>query len=93
MRSVSEYRAAASIDRAHDRLDQVNGHWIGCPMLALWSEAGPLGSWYEEAGGPLEIWRDLAPRAAGYPVSGGHFFPEEHPDETARALSAFFRGD
>jgi haloacetate dehalogenase len=85
-----EYRAAASIDRAHDRADRIKGHRISCPVLALWSEAGPLGSWYAEAGGPLEIWRGLAPRIAGNPVSGGHFFPEENPDETARVLSAFF---
>jgi haloacetate dehalogenase len=88
-----EYRAAASIDRAHDRADRANGRRIDSPALALWSDSGPLASWYADAGGPLEIWRDLAPRIAGSPVKGGHFFPEEHPDDTARALGAFFSGD
>ena len=88
-----EYRAAASIDRAHDRADRANGRRITCPVLALWSDSGPLASWYADAGGPLEIWRDLAPRIAGWPVPGGHFFPEEHPADTARALDAFFSGD
>jgi haloacetate dehalogenase len=88
-----EYRAAAGIDRVHDRDDRVSERRIEGPVLALWSEAGPLGSWYAEAGGPLGIWRELAPRVEGRGVKGGHFFPEEHPNDTALALSAFFSGD
>jgi haloacetate dehalogenase len=88
-----EYRAAAGLDRAHDRADRVKDRRISSPVLALWSGAGPLASWYSDAGGPLEIWRDLAPRVAGWPVNGGHFFPEEHPNDTARALGGFFAGD
>jgi haloacetate dehalogenase len=85
-----EYRAASGIDREHDRVDRMSGHRIACPVLALWSAAGPLGSWYVDDGGPLGIWRDLAADVTGHPVDGGHFFPEEHPPETARALTAFF---
>jgi haloacetate dehalogenase len=85
-----EYRAAAGIDREHDRADRAAGRRITCPVLALWSGNGPLGSWYADDGGPLEIWRELAEDVAGHPVDGGHFFPEEHPPETARALVAFF---
>jgi haloacetate dehalogenase len=85
-----EYRAAATIDREHDRADRTAGSRIACPVLALWSEAGPLASWYVEDGGPLELWRELAPNVTGRPVAGGHFFPEEHPRDTAAALAAFF---
>jgi haloacetate dehalogenase len=85
-----EYRAAASIDREHDRADLTAGRRIVCPVLALWSAAGPLGSWYVDDGGPLELWRELAPNVTGRAVSGGHFFPEEHPLDTAEALAAFF---
>jgi haloacetate dehalogenase len=85
-----EYRAAAGIDREHDRADRAAGRRISCPVLALWSGSGPLGSWYVEDGGPLEIWRELAADVIGHPVEGGHFFPEEHPRETAGALAAFF---
>jgi haloacetate dehalogenase len=88
-----EYRAAAGIDREHDRADRAAGRRITCPVLALWSGAGPLGSWYVDDGGPLEIWRELAADATGHPVDGGHFFPEEHPQETARALAAFFSSE
>jgi haloacetate dehalogenase len=88
-----EYRAAAGIDREHDRADRTGGHRIACPVLALWSGAGPLGSWYVDDGGPLEIWRELAADVSGHSVDGGHFFPEEHPQHTARALTAFFSSE
>ncbi len=85
-----EYRAAAGIDREHDVADRRAGRTIACPVLALWSGTGPLGSWYEDEGGPLEIWRALAPQVSGHAVPGGHFFGEEHPRETAAALADFF---
>jgi haloacetate dehalogenase len=80
-----EYRAAASIDREHDKADLESGRRISCPLLALWSDRGGLASWYDEAGGPLGLWRRWADNVQGQPVSGGHFFPEEQP---ARALSS-----
>jgi len=52
-----EYRAAATIDRQHDRADLASGHRIACPILALWSAPGPLGTWYTQEGGPIAIWR------------------------------------
>ena len=85
-----EYRAAAGIDREHDRADRAAEHRIACPVLVLWSGTGPLASWYVDDGGPLELWRELAPNVTGQPVEGGHFFPEEHPQTTAEALAAFF---
>jgi haloacetate dehalogenase len=85
-----EYRAAATIDRDHDALDQANGRRIKCPLLALWSGEGGLQHWYADEGGPLSIWRQWADRVEGSPVEGGHFFPEEHPRQTAAALSKFF---
>ncbi|RWP99691.1 alpha/beta hydrolase [Mesorhizobium sp.] len=88
-----EYRAAATIDREHDALDQINGRRIKCPLLALWSSQGGLETWYAEEGGPLAIWRKWADRVEGGPVPGGHFFPEEHPQQTAAALSEFFEDE
>ncbi len=84
-----EYRAAAGIDRQHDAADRTAGRRIRCPVLALWSGSGPLGSWYDDAGGPLALWRELADNSRGGPVAGGHFFPEEHPQDTADALLRF----
>src|SRR5262245_52482729 len=75
-----EYRAAATIDREHDAANREAGHRIVCPVLALWSGGGPLSMWYSDDGGPLSLWRQLADNVTGWPVEGGHFFPEEHPE-------------
>ena len=85
-----EYRAAASIDREHDRADRLAGRRIAAPLLALWSREGPLSAWYADEGGPLALWRELADDVAGRALDGGHFFPEERPAETATELGRFF---
>ena len=86
-----EYRAAATIDYELDRRDRAAGRQIGAPTLVLWAAGGPLDAWYEDAGGPLGVWRAWAPRLAGGPLSGGHFFPEENPEGTVAALRAFLQ--
>lgn len=35
------------------------------------------------------IWRQWAPRAQGQAMKGGHFFPEENPDDTAVLVKQF----
>jgi len=85
-----EYRAASTIDHDHDRADRQAGRRIACPLLALWSDRGPLGSWYADAGGPLALWRAWADDVRGSALDGGHFFPEEMPDRTAQELGNFF---
>src|SRR5271168_509476 len=84
-----EYRAAATIDVEHDRADKEASRRIECPMLHLWAEGGPLDTFYAKDGGPLGIWRQWAPRAQGQPMKGGHFFPEENPDDTAVLVKQF----
>jgi haloacetate dehalogenase len=84
-----EYRAAATIDTEHDRADKQAGRQIECPMLHLWAAGGPLDTLYGADGGPLEIWRTWAPKAEGHAVKGGHFFPEENPDDTVALLAKF----
>lgn len=79
-----QYRAAATLDYQHDEAD-CGKRRIRCPVLALWSHAGPVASWYE----PLEVWRTWADHVDGRPVAAGHFLPEEAPDETTRQLLAF----
>ncbi|MGB2589594.1 MAG: alpha/beta hydrolase [Candidatus Acidiferrum sp.] len=84
-----EYRAAATIDVEHDRADKEASRQIECPMLHLWAEGGPLDTFYAKDGGPLGIWRQWAPRAHGQAMKGGHFFPEENPDDTAALVKQF----
>lgn len=78
-------------DREHDQADRAAGRRIACSVLVLWSENGALDKWYEAEGGPLQLWRSLAPNVQGRAVRAGHFFPEECPEETAQALRAFFK--
>jgi haloacetate dehalogenase len=85
-----EYRAAAGIDRAHDRRDREAARKIRSPVLVVWSAQGSLDSWYAE--GPVALWRDWADDIRGYPLTGGHFFPEAAPAQTAEALRRFFIG-
>lgn len=85
-----EYRAAATLDWAQDTEEQRAGRRIACPVLALWSAGGPVDTWYTEAGGPLEIWRQWAADVTGRPMAGGHFFPEQNATETIAELRAFF---
>ena len=84
-----EYRAAATLDRAHDAEDRLAGRLISAPVLALWARGGALDSWYTDAGGPLGLWRWWAERVGGRAVDGGHFFPEERPAQTAEDLGRF----
>jgi len=85
-----EYRAAATIDRLNDKADRASGRRIVCPLLALWSAEGSLGTWYTQEGGPISLWREWADDVRGHALGTGHFFPEEAPERTADALSRFF---
>jgi len=83
-----EYRAAAAIDREHDKADRASGRRIRCPLLAMWSAQGPLATWYDA--GPVALWRVWCDDVHGHPIDAGHFFPEEAPKQTADALRQFF---
>ncbi|SFQ36019.1 haloacetate dehalogenase [Actinomadura madurae] len=72
-----QYRAAATLDVADDQADRGRRR-IECPTLVLWSATGPVGQWYE----PLDVWKVWAADVRGGPVRGGHFLPEEAPEET-----------
>ena len=81
-----EYRAAATLDRAHDDADRGRRR-IACPTLVLWSTGGAV-----ERYDPLALWREWADDVSGGPLDVGHFLPEEAPDETVRHLLDFLIG-
>jgi haloacetate dehalogenase len=85
-----EYRAAAGIDREHERENRAAGHRMSCPLLVLWSAQVPLGTWYTKESGPIALWRDWSDNVQGHALDAGHFFPEEIPEQTAEALCRFF---
>lgn len=83
--SCEDYRAAATIDLAHDAADAERR--IACPLLVLWGERGlmhrsfdVLATWREKASGTVQ----------GHALPCGHYLPEECPEATLGALQAFF---
>jgi haloacetate dehalogenase len=86
-----EYRAAVTLDIEHDKEDRKYNRRITRPVLALWSAGGPLDTWYNAEGGPLALWRKWADNMQGRAIKGGHFFPEEAPEETAIAFRQFLQ--
>jgi haloacetate dehalogenase len=80
-----DYRAAASIDLAHDEADLSKK--IQCPLLVLWSEKGPFHRMYDV----LQAWRDGAYKAEGKAMPTGHFLPEQMPEQLTQELARFLR--
>ena len=81
--TCEDYRAAASIDLAHDDADM--DRKITCPVLALWAGKGALHKMYDV----LATWHERATNVSGKALPGGHFLPEEAPEETFAELKAF----
>jgi haloacetate dehalogenase len=81
-----DYRAAATIDFAHDEEDRAAGRRVTCPVLALWGSRGNLQEWYDVP----EVWRGWADNVEGRALDSGHYIPEEAPEETLAEVRAFF---
>ena len=84
---IEDYRAAASIDLAHDEHSRVAGERVRCPVHVLWERGR-----FPAERTPVHIWRDAA--AEGVPVSGGeidcgHLMMEEAPDAVLASLQPF----
>jgi haloacetate dehalogenase len=80
-----DYRAAATIDYQLDESER-GVKRIQCPVLALWSKEGFVGKHYDV----LALWRDWADEVQGEAIEGSHYFAEETPEVTSRALHEFF---
>ena len=78
-----DYRAAASIDLAHDKADL--NKKIECPFLVLWSEKGPFHRMYDV----LQTWKERSSQVTGKALPTGHFLPEQVPDQLIADLKPF----
>jgi haloacetate dehalogenase len=78
-----DYRAAASIDLEHDRSDL--GEKVRCPVLVLWGEYAAMHPLYDV----LATWRERASDVRGKALPGGHWLPEELPEQVLAELRAF----
>ena len=82
--SCEDYRAAATIDIAHDDAD--DGRKLSCPLLALWGETGTIEAHFD----CLSLWRERAEDVRGEALPGGHYLAEELPDRVVRHFIDFF---
>lgn len=83
--TCADYRAGATVDRAHDAEDRARGRKIVCPVLVLWGR-GYLST---KTASPLAVWRRWADDAREVALDCGHFVAEERPEECAEALLSF----
>lgn len=81
-----DYRAGSTIDLIHSGEDR--GRKVTCPLLVLWGERSTTGQLYDV----MKIWREHATNVRGKAFPGGHFLPEDMPNETLDAILPFFTG-
>lgn len=83
--ACDDYRAAATIDIAHDNAD--GDRKVECPMLALWGKNGVIEAHFD----CLVLWRQRAKDVTGEAIEAGHYIAEEKPDEVIRHFQTFFK--
>jgi haloacetate dehalogenase len=79
----SDYRASFWLDREHDHADREMGRRIECPMLVI------TGSEETHLADAAAVWRRWADDVRAATTSGGHFIPEEAPDQLVVELVDF----
>ena len=81
--TCEDYRAAATIDLDHDRMDLKRK--LRMPVLVLWGRQGVIERMFQ----PLSDWREVARDVRGRALDCGHFLPEEKPEDVLRELRRF----
>ena len=84
--SCADYRAAIIVDLSHDTGDI---HCkVECPALAFWGTAGLMHQLFD-----MEAeWEKRLAKPQFATLPGGHFFPDQFPEETAARLLQFLDG-
>ncbi|MEQ9325994.1 MAG: alpha/beta hydrolase, partial [Rhodospirillales bacterium] len=85
--SCEDYRAAWTIDIAHDDAD--GDRKLEAPLLALWGANGAIEKHFD----CLALWRERAADVRGHSLPGGHYLAEELPDVVAGAFRGFFTAE
>jgi haloacetate dehalogenase len=83
--TCEDYRAAATIDLAHDAADA--DARVACPLLVLWGSDGAMERLYDVPA----CWEKAAHDVESLRIAGGHFIVEENPADTLAALDDFFQ--
>lgn len=83
--SCADYRAATTIDSAHDAADRDS--MVTCPTLVAYGADGVMAQMFDIPA----LWRKKCTDVQDGPVPGGHFFIDQHPQETADLLLRFLK--
>jgi haloacetate dehalogenase len=83
-----DYRASASIDLEHDRLDIQAGRKLTQPLRVLWGEYGAVGKCFDV----MSLWQDRALDVTGVALPCGHYLAEELPQGVIDEALTFFAG-
>lgn len=84
--SCCDYRAAVAIDLEHDLADAERQ--VACPTRVLYGAGGAMAALFDI---PSE-WAKRCSAMQASALPGGHFFIDQHPDETAAVLKRFLLG-
>jgi haloacetate dehalogenase len=82
----ADYRASFYLDREHEAQDRAQQRRISAPTLLI---TGEDETQLADAG---QVWRSWAADVITATVPGGHFIPEEAPQELTRILAGFLAG-
>jgi haloacetate dehalogenase len=82
-----DYRAGASIDLEHDKVDIDKKNKVKAPLLTLWAERGAMARLYDV----MSIWKEFAPTVSGKALPGGHNLQEDVPNEVFIELQKFLK--
>jgi haloacetate dehalogenase len=82
-----DFRASFHLDRAHDAADREAGRRIAAPLLVV------TGADEAQLADAPDVWAAWADDVTAARVPGGHFFPEEAPDELLAVLLPFLDGE
>ena len=83
--TTADYRAVMAVDRHHDAEDR--GRQFDGPALVLFGADGAMAKLFDVA----ETWAPFLSKMTAKAIPGGHFFPDQSPDETTATLMAFLR--
>lgn len=82
-----DYRASATVDLVHDRLDMACQRCLPQPLRVLWAEHGAVGRCFDV----LALWRERAQQVTGQQLPCGHYIAEELPAVLLQQAFDFFR--
>jgi haloacetate dehalogenase len=83
-----DYRAAASVDLEHDRVDRDAGRRIDVPVRVLWGAKGVVARCFDV----MALWRAAAADVSGRALDCGHYIAEEMPQQLLDEMHAWFAG-